>query len=674
LNLNGHELTVLSGGVFRSQEITNGRLTAGEGADAELIFHHGHRVSADIVDNAGGGSVALVVSSAGLRVSGNNSYTGGTWVVGTEYHGSKNATLTIENLSAIPANDRVYVDNGVYQMHPLTGGEVHLAELHVRNGGSVSGSFLAPLDVDEMFLEDGGVNALLKGDGSIIKRTGGSVDFSNSQGQQFTGTVTVQNGLLSLQHSTLPQATFIVEGGQLNLSGDFSSAANNIILNGGTLGSGNFAGHVDVQGDSQIFHNGFTTFRGTITGSGDLTIRGLETVHDRYVGFFGNASGYSGDIRIESGSLRVGAPSNAGTGVITVDEAGQLILGSNHYDDPPTVLANEVHLRGGRLYATSPWNGSLPGKAPPSVLSGDVFVHNEAFIGALRLGVQNGGYVPALTFAGQLNLLDGAHVYGLSDTWSQVLSAASATLVEVSRELRVGAETSWHLLSSTLTISGTIRPLETHGSIDFEGIPSSLRLDGAEFQVDAGQSLAVTVNGGAIPVQLDAPGSTLGGNGTLVGDFTVTGGSAIAPGESPGTLTIDGSAMIGPGGLLSIEIAGTKPGVDFDRLDVLDDVVLDGALLDVSFLDGFVPSPNDGFVILRASSIDGVFANAASSIVVGGVTLPVAYRSQMVILGNATAVPEPSVELLLGIAIAFICAYCRREAVIFSTVSKRNNA
>ena len=63
LNLNGHLLTVVSGGVRRNQEISNGRLTAGTGANAEMIFHDARQVSADIVDNAAGGSVSVVVSS-----------------------------------------------------------------------------------------------------------------------------------------------------------------------------------------------------------------------------------------------------------------------------------------------------------------------------------------------------------------------------------------------------------------------------------------------------------------------------------------------------------------------------------------------------------------------------------------------------------------------------------
>ncbi len=252
-------------------------------------------------------------------------------------------------------------------------------------------------------------------------------------------------------------------------------------------------------------------------------------------------------------------------------------------------------------------------------------------------------------------------MYGLSDRWSQIIGGDDVSLVEVSGELRVGADTSWHLLSSTLSISGTIRPLGTNGSIDFEGIPNLLNLEGAEFLVNAGQSLAVTVNGGMVPLELRGSGNNIGGNGTLVGDYTVTDGAAIAPGSSPGSLTIAGNTTIGQGGLLSVEIAGTQAGGEYDQLHVLGDVLLDGALVDVSFLNGFVPSPSDGFVILRASSIDGVFANAATSIVVGDITLPMSYRSRMVIVGNASAVPEPSAEILSGIAVIFICAMLGRR-------------
>jgi hypothetical protein len=666
LDLGGHQLTVLSGGVFNSEVISNGRITAGEAGDAELVLHHSHSVSADIVDNAGGGSVGLIVNSTGTRLSGNNTYTGGTWVVGSEYYPGTNARISIESLSAIPANDRVYVDNGTYELQAITGGEVSLAELHLRNNGYVSGSFLAPLRVGQMVLEDGRINALIAGNGSIVKTSDGVVDFTNSTGAQFTGTIAVRDGLLMAPSNFAPQATYLLEGGQLEV-GEQNNSASRIILNGGALGPGRYSGPVEIQGDSELVHNQYTLLYGKVTGSGNLTIRGRQ--HDpfgAYAGFFGDASQYSGDIRIESGAFRVGSPSNAGAGVISVMPAGRFILGSNHYNDPPTSIDNEIHLYGGTLYSTPPWNTSLPGIASPSVLTGHVTVHDEAFIGALRNGVQGGQYRPGLSFAGQLTLSDGAHVYGLSDGRSQI-AEGDVALVEIAGELRVGVDATWHLLTSSLSISGVIRPNGQNGSINFVGLPELLRMEGADLHVDAGQSLAVLVNGRAQPVSLSGGGSALTGGGALHGDYSFSDGATISPGSSPGVLTIDGNATLGPLSRLAIELAGPR-GSQFDALHVTGSLVLDGAMLDVTLLEAFMPSAADGFVIARASDIVGRFSNASESILVGGKTLPVTYRNNMVIVGNLAAVPEPAT---LSLALACLGARLSVRARFRRRVGRR---
>jgi autotransporter-associated beta strand protein len=660
LDLGGHRLTIRSGGVFRNQDIKNGSLTAGESSAAELIFHDSANVSANIVDNAGGGAVSVIASSNAMQLSGNNSYTGGTWVIGSEYYPSTNATLSIGKLSAIPANDRVYVDHGVYELQPLTSGEVALAELHLRNGGYVSGSFLAPLNVKQMYLEDGSINALFAGNGSIIKTTDGAVSLSNSTGSAFTGTVTVRDGVLSIGNGVLPQAKFIVEGGRLDISG--GGFAPNVVLKGGTLGDGLFNGNIDVQADSELFHSGRTRYYGAFSGSGDLTIRGQQNnAFDDYVGMFGNANAYSGDIRIESGALRVGTSGNAGSGIITVEAAGRLILGRNDYLDPPTSINNVIHVNGGTIYSTPPWNTSIPGIASPSTLTGNVFVHEGAFIGALRNGVQGGKYVPGLTFAGQLTLTDGSHVYGRSDGRSTV-ATGDVALVDISGELRVGEDVTWHLLTSSLSISGVIRPESVNSSINFVGIRSLLRMGGAGIQVDAGKSLAIQINGEALPVEVSGAGNIIAGSGLLEGTYTVTNGAAISPGSSPGLLSINGQTTIATNGHLSIELGGAALGTQYDSLDVSGNVFLSGALLDVSFLNGFTPTNNDAFVILRGSSITGKFANAQSSIVVGGMMLPVTYFEQMVVLGNAAAIPEPATAVLIALAAGGIGSIRRRSA------------
>jgi hypothetical protein len=173
-------------------------------------------------------------------------------------------------------------------------------------------------------------------------------------------------------------------------------------------------------------------------------------------------------------------------------------------------------------------------------------------------------------------------------------------------------------------------------------MPDLLRFKAARLEAGVGQSLAVTVNGGSLPVSMTGASNILTGAGTLVGEFTLTNGAAIAPGSSPGRLNIDGDAVIGAGGVLSVELAGPRVAADYDQLNVLGDVVLDGALLDLKFLNGFVPSRDEGFVILRARSLIGKFTNATDTINVGASVLPVTYRNNMVIVGNASAVPEPS--------------------------------
>ena len=59
-------------------------------------------------------------------------------------------------------------------------------------------------------------------------------------------------------------------------------------------------------------------------------------------------------------------------------------------------------------------------------------------------------------------------------------------------------------------------------------------------------------------------GGTLRGTGTVDVSVANTGGT-IAPGASPGVLTIDGDYTQGAGGTLQTEIAGTTPGTQFDR-------------------------------------------------------------------------------------------------------------
>jgi hypothetical protein len=77
-------------------------------------------------------------------------------------------------------------------------------------------------------------------------------------------------------------------------------------------------------------------------------------------------------------------------------------------------------------------------------------------------------------------------------------------------------------------------------------------------------------------------GNTVTNTGRLVGVGTVSGSvdntaGAVAPGSSPGTLTINGAYSQGAGGRLEVEIAGTGVG-QFDKLTIGGGATLNGAL------------------------------------------------------------------------------------------------
>lgn len=115
----------------------------------------------------------------------------------------------------------------------------------------------------------------------------------------------------------------------------------------------------------------------------------------------------------------------------------------------------------------------------------------------------------------------------------------------------------------------------------------------------AGQPSSVTVGSGgtlqASNVIVNEFGLLTGNGGTIAGNVTLNGGS-IAPGSSPGMMTIDGDLDV-LGGLLQFEIGGTAPG-EFDQLivtgDILSVIDLD---IEISFINGFLPSVGDTFTL-----------------------------------------------------------------------------
>jgi len=141
-----------------------------------------------------------------------------------------------------------------------------------------------------------------------------------------------------------------------------------------------------------------------------------------------------------------------------------------------------------------------------------------------------------------------------------------------------------------------------------------------------------------------------GDGGTVIGNIFLDGGT-IAPGDSPGTLTVLGNADLADG-LLQIEIDGSL----HDVFEVVGDISL-GSDLEIELIFGFDP---DGMQFdltdfLVGSITDNQF-DAATNLRVTGAPADATFsvfdfNGQEITFGTATAIPEPSTAALGTLAL-----------------------
>ena len=150
----------------------------------------------------------------------------------------------------------------------------------------------------------------------------------------------------------------------------------------------------------------------------------------------------------------------------------------------------------------------------------------------------------------------------------------------------------------------------------------------------AGTGVNAFTNNGLIKgtgtINLTAPLAALGrqllNNGT------------VAPGASPGKLTILGDYVQTALGTLSIELAGTVQGVNYDWLAVSGNAILDGALA-VAVPGGFTPTTADLFRFVTAGlTRSGTFTSVVPPAGYGGAAI---YGAAFTDLGF-TAIPAPT--------------------------------
>jgi hypothetical protein len=214
-----------------------------------------------------------------------------------------------------------------------------------------------------------------------------------------------------------------------------------------------------------------------------------------------------------------------------------------------------------------------------------------------------------MTNAGTINLtdLDGSH--------GSTLRASGGTFTNTGSLSTLSGGGGARHLGKAIANQGTgIMLIGTDTSS--ETGPNALQLtqSGNDFEVLAGSKLSLpsfVQTGGSSGVfgTLDDSGTAtmtggrLEGTGTLKATTFANNGGTVAPGDSPGDLTVDGDYTQGSGGTLDVEVQGPNPGTDFDVLSVTGTATLGGTLKVTT-----VGTQGGEFPIVQAGQVNGTFA------------------------------------------------------------------
>jgi fibronectin-binding autotransporter adhesin len=291
-----------------------------------------------------------------------------------------------------------------------------------------------------------------------------------------------------------------------------------------------------------------------VSGALYIATFGNGTLNIQAGGAVSNTQGFIG---FEPGSTGVATVTGSGS---TWTNSGSLEVGKVYegYGDDGSGSGTMIVQAGGSVSNTE---GSI---GPSSRSTGVVTVS-----GTDSTWNNSGGLYVGRSGSGTLNIQAGGSVNSLAGYIGRYPGATGASTV-------TGTDSRW-INTNSLYIGGG---------------ESSAGGTGRLTVADGGQAIV----GGTLKIW-DA--ATVQGDGQIIAALLLNGGT-VAPGSSTGVLTLTGDYTQESGGTLSIELAGQGgvAGVDFDRLDVSGQVMLDGAL-EVLLIDGYAPSVGDMFEVLK---------------------------------------------------------------------------
>jgi fibronectin-binding autotransporter adhesin len=521
---------------------------------------------------SGSGTVARHAGAGSLTLSGANTYQGVTTVsAGKLIVTHDNALGSTDAGTVVTGSGTLELAGGVTTAEAITLNQTQVSTGGLRGLGTATVSGAITLTSNGRIAADGQQGDVLSLTGGI-SATGQSLTFAGTQGALVSGGMSLGGGDLfktlsgsltiagmgnSVGITTITEGTVNLTGSlvaddvrlnrvvtrtptnpRLVIGPDASLTTARVLMTGGTLSYGNgvvFGTEVRANGTTaangalqlEVLTEDEATQAGQIidlvglgvtkTGAGMLTLTGANTI--------------SGTVTIAGGVLRVGDGGTTGNlGAAAVTNNATLAFNRSNQVTLGTVISGT-----GALVQAG--TGTV-------VLTGANSYAGTTTISAGNLVMGDGGTVGRIGTGAVVNNATLTIDRSDSVTLANALSG-SGTLVQAG--------------SGTTILSGD--------SAAFAG----------ETQVDAGV-LRVTGNlGGDLAVN---NGAMLQGTGTIGGDVVVNAGATLAPGASPGTLTVNGDLLLMADSVTQFELgqANVAGGAQNDLIIVGGNLTLGGTL------------------------------------------------------------------------------------------------
>jgi hypothetical protein len=543
------------------------------------------------------------------------------------------ASLSLYGGEHLAVNDAITIGNGGYLT--MSGGKLTASRIQLLAGGTFVGPSAGTLDVAAFNQLGGTVEGTLVNSGTFTYTSGtfsgrlwnkGAVvfdgDFTAGNGARNETTLTVgagrivafnglgldNAGLMVLEGGTMGGNGPLVNNGRILCSGA-AGTIGTISGSGGLINNGYLAsdigltlantganvnyGQVDLAVASELrLQNATLTNRGTfnlggafVTGTGQLvnaedgTLTGFGTIS--------TAFSNRGLAVVTAGTMRLVQPFT-NEGVVCLDDDSALLaatvlnagtLEGHGHVSGAVDNSGIIEAVGGTLYFSTTV-ANLPGgrvvaSAGNKILFGHPIAENAGTISLLGGTVQSTG--PATNGPGGLITGRGTLIVGGTGLTNQGTMSLSAGLTDVLGTVQNAA-------SGKIIVSGG-------GTATFW---NAVDHHGTEIRVSEG-CMAVFL-----------------GEVTGPGPFTGTGTKYFEGGYSPGSsaalVPLAGRVVFGDASSLVIELGGTMPGTEHDKLAIDGSVTLNGGELHVRAINApYRPAHNDRFEILTFDSRTGDF-------------------------------------------------------------------